>query len=84
MIAKNDTIKTLFVNEFELFMKKINQWDDFVSNNCKCKFCGDIISQSNLHALIPTNNHIEYCCSRPICISKFSEEELYGSNKSGK
>ena len=80
MITKNDTVKTLYVNEFDNFMKKINQWDDFMNERCKCRYCESIITQNNLHALIPIDNHIEYCCSDPSCISSFSEEEMYGDD----
>ena len=77
MLTKNDTIKTLYVNEFEVFMKKLNSWDDFEKGSCKCRYCEDIMSQLNLYALIPINNRIEYCCSKSCCISEFSEEVVY-------
>jgi len=74
MLTRNNTMKTLYVNEFENFMKKVDLWEDFTNNGCVCKYCGDIIKRENLHALIPVESRIEFCCSKPCCISEFSEE----------
>jgi hypothetical protein len=34
----------------------------------RCKFSGDVITVSNLHAIFPESGSIKYVCDKPACV----------------
>ncbi len=74
MITKNDYLKALYADDLDQFLSRIGIAEDFSSGKCKCRFCDSVISKKNLYAIIPIENHIEFCCKSPICLTKMNQE----------
>jgi hypothetical protein len=74
VITKNDTIKALYRDDFEIFMSKIGLLEAFQNGEIVCKYCGHVVTRENLHALIPSKDGWSFCCNDSKCIIKFANE----------
>ena len=68
---QNNSINVLEAGDLKDFIKKLGLWDDFIGAKCKCRYCGDAVGGDNLHAFVPAKDHIEFCCSKASCLSRF-------------
>ena len=74
MIIKNDTIRALYSDDFSRFMSEAGLLEHFNNGDLCCRYCRQIITIDNLHALIPALESWEMCCTEPKCVVKFAED----------
>ena len=62
-------------NEFEQFLKNINQFDNIQRGNCLCKYCGKTITIENIYSVFPESGTIKFVCDEMKCIVSFMNNE---------
>ena len=74
VFTKDDNIKAVYSSDLENFLEKLGISDAFKQGSVTCRYCGTVISENNLYAIIPVNRAIEFCCSQPECILSLAGE----------
>jgi len=74
MLTNNDTLKALYSTDLASFLEKANIKTAFVKGEIKCIYCNISMSENNLYALIPNNDHFDLCCTKAECIMNLSQE----------
>lgn len=74
MLIKNDTLKAVYSSDLLEFLEKINLRVLFEHGDTKCYYCDTVISEPNLYAFIPNEDHFDFCCTKLECILKLSQE----------
>lgn len=58
-------------NEFEQFLRNINQFDNIQKGLCHCKYCGETITVENIYSVFPESGTINFVCDKMNCIVSF-------------
>ena len=74
MIEKNDKIKAVYKSDLQKFLLSTGLLSDFSSGKLKCRYCGEVITENNLHAFIPCGDHFEVCCNNVNCTLLFVQD----------
>lgn len=71
-----ETLQAVHDNKLEQFLRNINKYDDIIAGNCRCKFCGRVISLKNIACIFPESGSIKFVCDDLTCIAKMSQYSL--------
>ena len=74
MFTKNDNLKAVYSSDLDEFLTKLGCAQEFYSEQLHCRYCGAVISEKNLYAVVPCNNSVEFCCNHSACIISLAEE----------
>lgn len=66
-------LNTVYDNDLEELLIKLNLYDNIKAGKIKCKFTGEIITLDNLHSIFPEENTIKVVCDSPNAIKLLSE-----------
>jgi len=70
---ENKKINFVYDDDLEGLLKKIGVFDDFVSDNKKCKFCKSVVNRKNLHSIFKESGDIKFICDKPECVKKLMD-----------
>lgn len=71
-IMPDTKIKAVSEVELDKFLSSIGESSRVESGQAHCLFCDKVITLSNLHAIIPADDKVEYCCDSDFCIAKMA------------
>ena len=74
ILMKDGSIKAVYDADLAELLRKLNMYDDVVSQKCHCIFCDTVITLENIDGIIPHGNEIVFSCNEPVCRSKLIEE----------
>lgn len=74
VFTKDDKLKAVYSSDLNSFLEKLGISETFKQGHSVCRYCGTIIKENNLYALVPVNDTIEFCCTQPECILALSGE----------
>ncbi len=67
------SLKTVLDDELTDFLDSIGVLSDIVAGRLKCKFCGEVVTLENFHAIFPDSGNISVVCSNLACSKALSE-----------
>lgn len=72
---KNDAevIKAIHDDQLNAFLQNIGVYDSVISGNCKCKFCGEVVTLKNLYTVFPESGQVKFSCDSVKCMVKLSQ-----------
>jgi len=65
-------LKAVHDQDLEKLLSDLGILDVVRSGKRKCKFCENIITLDNIHAIFPESEDIKIVCNSPNCIKKLS------------
>lgn len=68
-----EIIKAVHDDQLETFLQNIDVLDKVVSGECKCKFCGEIVTLKNLYTVFPESGQVKFSCDSVKCMVKLSK-----------
>jgi hypothetical protein len=64
----NQTLKAVHDADLEGVLRGLDILHDFTVGKLTCKFCADVITTENLHAIFPESGSVKLSCDRPPCV----------------
>ena len=80
-LMNNNTINAVTPKDYSTFLESIGEIDRINAKQCKCYFCGETISLSNIYSVFPIENSVNYCCSHLKCVLMLAEKCNSQENK---
>lgn len=74
MFTKDDSVKTVYHSDLEAFLERLEIAEAFKQGSITCRYCGTVIEENNLYAIVPVNKTVEFCCNQPECVLSLAEE----------
>ena len=65
-----ETLSAVHDDDLPTYLESLGLFSDLKAGRIVCKFCADVITLVNLHALFPDSGNIRLTCSKPECIKK--------------
>ena len=65
-----ENIKAVHDNDLSNLLKSLEIYDEVMSGQKKCKFCGDVIDFNNLETIFPESGDIKFGCNKNSCLSQ--------------
>lgn len=66
-------VKAVLDNDLSEFLDSIGVLGDIKAGRMKCKFCDEVVTLENLHAIFPDSGNISVICSDPECVKALNE-----------
>lgn len=67
---KKRIIKLLYDDNVEDYLQSIGYLSQIINGKIQCKYCGEEITIENLEAIYPSEDDIEFICSRDLCLTQ--------------
>jgi hypothetical protein len=67
-LAARSSLHAVHDDDLVAVLEALGLARDFDGGRLTCKFCGDVITWSNLHSLFPESGDIKLVCSKPECV----------------
>ena len=64
-------LNAIHENDLNTLLGELKLSDDFEQGKIKCKFCKDIITQSNIYSILPESGMVNFVCDKAECVSRF-------------
>lgn len=71
-LMQNKKIQAVSENELCKYLSSLEELEAIEAGTIRCEYCGKIITTKNLHAIIPQEERISYCCDASMCIAKMT------------
>ena len=68
-------LDAVHIDKFERLMTKLGIINEFKAGKIKCKFCGIVVTQDNVHSIIKESGGIGYklVCVKAKCINQLND-----------
>ncbi|MDP2207788.1 MAG: hypothetical protein Q8K98_03305 [Bacteroidota bacterium] len=57
-------------DDLEELLQSVGILGDFKRRAIKCKFCGDVVTWENLHAIYPESGSVKLVCDKASCVNQ--------------
>lgn len=74
MITKNDELRAVYSSDLDAFLTTLGKKAQFIGASLHCMYCNAVITESNLYAIVPVEDNVQFCCNKPECIVSLIEE----------
>ena len=71
---KKEELEFVHDNDLLPVLEKLGLKDDFLSGKIRCAFCGEIITDENLHSFFEDNG-VKVSCSKEDCIKEVEKKQ---------
>ena len=61
-------LRAVHDDDLDEFLESLGILKAIDAGRVTCRFCGDAVSQANLHAVFPFQGSVETTCDRPACV----------------
>lgn len=72
---KRTNIKAVDDQDFPAFLQRIGALGIIEDGKAKCRFCGNVVSVSDVDAVVPVDGDILFVCNRPKCMVIFAQSK---------
>ena len=69
-MKKKETLKAVLDSDLDVVLERLGLLRKFDEGELKCSFCGDAVTQDNLHAIYPDRGVVKVSCSRAECVEQ--------------
>jgi hypothetical protein len=63
-----NTLQAVHDDDLDELLERLGVAHDFRAGSTRCKFCGDVVNDSNLNALFPESGAVKFACTKPECV----------------
>lgn len=71
-LKPDNTVKAVYEDKFESFLKNIGVYEKIISGTERCKFCNNVISMDNIASVFPESDVVKFVCDNPKCLYKMN------------
>ncbi len=76
MVSCDNTFRAVYKTELDILLERTGFAKEFNNGSLQCCYCDRPISRETLHAIIPDNDSLKFCCNSSNCIISFVNESL--------